>query len=287
MQNNPPIISVVMSVFNGEKFLKESIDGILNQTFSDFELIIVDDGSTDSTKSIVLGYKDDRIRLFSNSNNFGTPKALNFGMSHARGEFIARHDADDISCPERFKSQVEFLRNNPDIILVGSDAYVIDNDGTILEKKQLPNNPLKYLQKHNVFFHGSIMFRKKIVDEVGMYNEILRNAQDYEFLVRISKYNKNLVNLNIPLYMWRIQKYPSYKATKTRVLYSILARKIINECTNPEMVRKIQSDGIDAIYPYLTISEYLFYYRRVLYEYLFRSDPKSIMKKTKLWNRKK
>ena len=125
------LISVVMPVYNGEKYLKDAIDSILNQTHTDFEFIIVNDGSTDNTANIIDSYVDSRI-IHVRQENRGLPKALNVGASISKGEYIARMDADDISLPNRLKSQYLFFKSNSDIsVLAGSFSY-IDEKGKYL-----------------------------------------------------------------------------------------------------------------------------------------------------------
>jgi glycosyltransferase involved in cell wall biosynthesis len=128
MRKQEPLISVVMPVYNAAQYLREAIDSILNQTFRDFEFIIINDGSTDRSLEIIQSYNDDRIRLI-NQKNTGLAKALNNGIAIAKSDFIARMDADDISIPERLTSQFSFLESNVDVVAVGSNAEVIDKEG--------------------------------------------------------------------------------------------------------------------------------------------------------------
>ena len=122
-----PKVSVVMSVFNQEKYLPIAIESILNQTYTDFEFIIVNDGSNDSSNDIILGYKDKRIILIEQENT-GLPVALNLAISKTKGDFIARMDSDDISHPSRLKKQLEHLKQNPEMDLIGSSVRIIDEN---------------------------------------------------------------------------------------------------------------------------------------------------------------
>jgi len=115
-----PKISVIMSVYNGEKYLREAIESILNQTFRDFEFIIINDGSTDKTSEILSSYNDPRIVIINNKRNIGLTKSLNKGLKMVKGEYIARQDADDVSLPERLERMVNFLDMNRDVGLLGS-----------------------------------------------------------------------------------------------------------------------------------------------------------------------
>src|SRR4051812_26679567 len=124
-----PTVSVLMAVYNGEQYLREAVNSILSQTFKDFEFIIIDDGSTDRSPELLASYAraDSRVKLISRPNK-GLTKSLNEGLHAARGEFVARMDGDDISLPERFERQVSYLREHPEVVLVGSRVEFIDPD---------------------------------------------------------------------------------------------------------------------------------------------------------------
>ena len=127
-----PKVTVLMSVYNGEKYLQEAIDSILEQTFKDFEFLIINDGSTDKTGEILESYHDLRIKIINNEKNIGLTKSLNKGLKLARGEYIARQDADDISMPERLEKEVEFLETHQDYAVVGAFAKIINKNSEIL-----------------------------------------------------------------------------------------------------------------------------------------------------------
>jgi glycosyltransferase involved in cell wall biosynthesis len=185
---NSPKISVIMSVYNCEKYLKESVDGILSQTFSDFEFIIINDGSADKSREILESYKDSRIRLFNNQNK-GLTKSLNEAIGYSNGEYIARMDADDISLPERFEKQIKFLDANPECAMCGTWAEFIDEDGKYLRDYNTPvtdSEIKKEILFHNPFIHPSVMIRKSVFEKVGLYDTSFRYAQDYELWTRIA-----------------------------------------------------------------------------------------------------
>lgn len=198
---NNPKISVIMSVHNGGEYLKEAIQSVLNQTCADFEFIIINDGSTDNSLSIINSFQDQRIKLISRENK-GLVQSLNEGMKLATGEFIARMDADDISLPERFSRQVEFLKKNPDIYLCGTWAKTIDANDKITGEYTYP--PLthdkikKYLLLHNSFIHPSVMFKKEVINKVGVYNKKYKHIEDYEFWTRVLK---NFKTANLPEFL--------------------------------------------------------------------------------------
>lgn len=182
-----PKISVIMSVYNCEKYLKYAVDSILNQTYKDFEFIIINDGSTDKSREILESYKDDRIKLFNNKNK-GLTKSLNEAIGYSKGEYIARIDADDIALPERFEKQVKFLDSNPEIVMCGTWADFINEDGEILREFRRPvtdRDIKREIVFHNPFIHPSVMMRKSVFDKIGLYDESFRHAQDYELWTRI------------------------------------------------------------------------------------------------------
>ncbi|MEW5784291.1 MAG: glycosyltransferase [Bacillota bacterium] len=127
-----PKVTVVLPVFNGEKYLREAVDSILNQTYTDFELLVIDDGSTDSSAAIVNAYNDRRVKLVQSSKNRGIAAALNIGIDLAGGEYMARMDSDDISLPERLANQVEFMEANPEYGLCGTNVRSINSEGKII-----------------------------------------------------------------------------------------------------------------------------------------------------------
>jgi glycosyltransferase involved in cell wall biosynthesis len=194
-----------MSVYNGEKYLREAIESILAQTFIDFNFLIINDGSTDGTKEILENYNDSRIKLINNKKNIGLTKSLNKGLKLARGEYIARQDADDISMPERLEKEVSFLDHNKNTALVGTYYYMINEKGKTLNtiKPLKKSEEIKIgLLKGNQFGHGSVMFRAECVKEVGYYREELGPVEDYDLWLRISD-RYNIATIPEQLYKWR------------------------------------------------------------------------------------
>jgi len=183
-------VSVVMSVYNGEEYIKETINSILDQTFQNFEFIIIDDGSRDNTSEILKEYKkkDKRIKVITLAENLGLTKALNKGIKAASGEYIARIDCGDIALPERLKVQVQFLDDHQDISAVGSWANIIDKDGKVTAQLKYPTSYediRRVILAYNPFIHPSLMFRREVFEKIGLYNESLRYAQDYDLMLRI------------------------------------------------------------------------------------------------------
>lgn len=192
MIDNKPLVSVLMPVYNGEHYLRESIESILRQTFTDFEYLIVDDGSNDSSRDIIRSYSDSRIRLVENVKNLGLIKTLNRGLALARGEYIARQDQDDISRPSRLGKQVAFLKSHPEIVLLGTRVNSIDHHGrksrlygccTVRSKLAIRWQ----LMFDNPFVHPSVMMRTKIVrDDMGGYDEHFSECEDYDLFSRLA-----------------------------------------------------------------------------------------------------
>ena len=204
-----PQISVILCVFNAgtgasdprsSRWLRESIESILRQTFTRFELIIVNDGSTDNTAEILSSFSDPRIRIITNERNQGLTVSLNRGLKEARGNLVARIDADDRAAPFRLQRQYEYLTAHPYTALVGSWAEYINEEGVPLRTRKTPAlfMRLRYdLLFGNPFLHSSICFRKKEILRAGGYNPTFRHAQDYDLYERLA-FEKNAVLENIP-----------------------------------------------------------------------------------------
>jgi glycosyltransferase involved in cell wall biosynthesis len=200
----PPRVSVVMSVYNGAAYLKAAIDSILAQTFADFECIIIDDGSTDTTKKIIRSYADSRIRLVEQTNH-GLVFSLNQGLKLARADLIARMDADDISLPERLTHQVAFLDAHPDHVLVGCGLSFIDAQGhELYPSPLLVNDPEIRLEMlvRCPFAHGSVMYRHEPALQAGGYRQAAWPAEDYDLWHRLSAFGK-FANLDSILFQYR------------------------------------------------------------------------------------
>jgi glycosyltransferase involved in cell wall biosynthesis len=201
----PPHVSVIMSVYNGAPYLREAVDSMLAQTFTDFELILIDDGSVDETAAILSTYDDPRISVHHQPNQ-GLVAALNRGLALARGELYARMDADDRSHPERLQKQVAFLNQYPTVGLVGAARRVIDETGAVcapLLAYPTDNSQLQAdLLLRNCFCHGSVMVRRTCVEQVGMYRHEFSNVEDYDLWLRISEHFA-VANLSEPLYDYR------------------------------------------------------------------------------------
>lgn len=257
-----PKISVILSVYNGERYLKQSIESILEQTFADFEFIIMDDGSSDGSFRIIRGYDDDRIKVIRNEVRNGLTKSLNKALKKARGKYVARQDADDISLPSRFEEQIEFFERHPETALLGTSIFIMDEKGRILEEKKACPRPSRNLLKRNEIFHGSVMFKKAVIDNLGGYNELFKHSQDYELWLRIAKYH-DIRNLQIPLYALRLHKSSiGFNKTKEQFLFEMLARKVATHELKVDtyLENLIERCGIRCIYSSLNSWEKLLFY---------------------------
>lgn len=186
MSMNRPLFTVLMPVYNGEKYLREAIDSILNQTLTDFEFLIIDDGSKDNSVQIINSYNDARIRLVRNETNLGISKTLNRGIEMASSEFIARMDADDISYPTRLQKQYDYLIKNPDCALLSTWAKMITEQNEHIRTEQYRSR----LHYYNLTFecwmyHPTVVFTKSAAKDVGMYS--IPYAEDFELFWQLSR----------------------------------------------------------------------------------------------------
>lgn len=186
-------VTILMPVYNGEKYIAEAIDSVLAQTFTDFEFLIVNDGSTDSTEKIISSYNDPRIKLV-NQVNGGVSCALNTGLSLAKGKFIARFDSDDICYPERLMEQVAFMKQNPDYVLIGSDAdYVTEQGDFVFYYENTGHSDTEIRERiyeKNPIIHSTVLFVKDVIINAGAYDKGAHTFEDHLLWVKVIKYGK-------------------------------------------------------------------------------------------------
>lgn len=197
-----------MPAYNAAKYLREAIDSILAQTFTDFEFIIINDGSTDDTRRIIMSYDDPRIIYLENEQNSGICVTLNRGLDIARGRYIARMDADDISLPERFAIQLEFLKKHPKIGIVGTDLEVFGEGiiSYIFNQVYDSNGCAAGLLFNSCFAHPTVMWRKEISKEHNLkYEDDYRGLEDYRLWWRFASVTR-LANIPKPLLRYRKHK---------------------------------------------------------------------------------
>ncbi|QJD97556.1 glycosyltransferase [Mucilaginibacter robiniae] len=180
-----PKLSVILPVYNTEKYIKEAVDSILNQTYKDFELIVLNDASTDGTLGILQQYQDTRLKVITNEQNLKVVKTLNKGLDLAQGEYIARMDADDISHPQRFEKQIQFLEQHPDVDFVGSWVQTFGSESNIMRAATEHEHIKVRLFFLNPIFHPVVMFRRESFEKHGLrYDEHFTNAEDYGMWVK-------------------------------------------------------------------------------------------------------
>lgn len=201
-----PRVSVILPVYNGEPFLREAVDSILAQSFGDFELIAIDDGSLDASGEILdrIARADDRVTALHQANA-GVVATLNRGLALAHGEFIARMDADDVAHPDRFARQVAFLDANPDVAAVGCAVTLIDDRGKRIRDIDYPGTPeavAAFLETGSALAHPTVMMRREAVRAVGGYRAAYRHAEDYDLWLRMAE-RYRLANLAERLLLYR------------------------------------------------------------------------------------
>lgn len=199
-----PLVSIVLPVYNAGVYLKEAIQSILDQTYTNIELIIINDGSTDDSEKLIKSFTDDRIRYVYQQNT-GLAGALNAGLKASNGKYIARQDQDDISLKERLQKQVEFLEKHPNVNLLGTRAQVFTDDQKEIKMHDHATEPavLRFdLLFDNPFVHSSVMFRKESIEKIGYYNTDRSYYEDFELWSRFA-FNGRVANLREVLVKYR------------------------------------------------------------------------------------
>lgn len=203
-----PLISVILPVYNAQDYLSEAIQSILNQSFTDFELIIINDCSTDKSLQIIdqFAKQDSRIIKINNRQNLKLSHSLNIGIAKSRGVYIARMDADDISLPNRFNLQVKFLDKHPKVGIVGGIMSIINAKGKLIGSRHyaLTDQQIRHrIFQFSPFSHPLVMIRKSVLDQVGGYQHQYNPAEDYELYFRIGQVSQ-FANLNKVLLKYRV-----------------------------------------------------------------------------------
>lgn len=257
-------ISVVMPVHNEQKYLSAAIESILNQTFGDFEFIIIDDGSTDDSVKIIQSYNDSRIKFYSFENR-GMVHQFNFGVSMANTSIIARMDADDIAENNRFEEQYKFLEIHPEIYIIGSNIFFISENGRVLSKKKYPefHNDIEFMMPiESAVCHPAVMIRKEVFDRIGLYDEAFRYAADHKlFLDTISNgYRFHNIQKALLKYRVRMLREDQDRVGKANELSYQLGVEYLTKTYRGKS---------------LTIDDFNYYYRMGLIEYYRGSIKKS------------
>jgi glycosyltransferase involved in cell wall biosynthesis len=200
-----PAVSVLMSVRNGAPWVRDAVESVLDQTVTDLELVVIDDGSTDATASLLATVGDPRLRVERQPPTGLTP-SLNRALALARAPLVARLDADDVALPERLACQRAFLDAHPDVGLLGTGAREVDASGREIGVVRPPEDDAairRAMIRRNPFVHSSVMMRRSALEEAGGYDERLAVAQDYDLWMRMSRVTR-LANLAAPLVVRRL-----------------------------------------------------------------------------------
>lgn len=255
--NNTVDITVFIALYNSEKYIEQTLISLLNQTYTKFEILIINDASTDNSVEIVENFKNPKIRLIHNETNRGICFTRQKGVEEARGKYIAIIDSDDIAMPDRLEKQFYFLENNPDTAMCGTDAKFIDENNKEINHLHIVNHESELIKIMllfaNQFINSSVLVKKEAVMNVGGYRKPI--AEDYDLFVRIAEKYKT-ANLKEKLVSYRMHNVSDSRTKKE--LYSIAEKEIL-----AYQYKKLHIDGDLDYIPYL----------------LFHSNAKSINKK--------
>ncbi len=221
------LVSVILSTYNSEDTLEESINSILNQTYLDIEILIMDDGSEDNTPNILerISARHQSLKIYRNKTNIGLTRSLNILIDKSNGKYIARQDADDISHPERIKIQIDEIEKN-NLDFCSSRAFVKESN------RKIPGLsfflPKKIMMKYkNPFIHGTLVIKKNILKDVGNYDENFYYSQDYKLMKDLINYKCNYKVLKTPLYILNPKNNISTKKLDEQDYYAECVRKNI------------------------------------------------------------
>jgi glycosyltransferase involved in cell wall biosynthesis len=236
MISRTPRVSVLLPVRNGMPYLPEAIESLVNQSFGDFELIVINDGSTDGTAAYLAGIGDPRLRVIS-PGGVGLAAALNAGLAEARGSYIARQDADDWSMRERFATEVAYLDAHPEIAMVSTCAEYVDAAGNNIETAwtrtvraqqdpaQTPEEILQMMPLTCCITHGSVMMRADVLREAGGYDQAMVPAEDYDLWLRLLPRHQ-MAKLPARLYAYRVHDDQSSTARRPEQMSRVIEAKL-------------------------------------------------------------
>ncbi len=200
-----PTVTVLMPLHNSERYISCAVESILQQTYENFELLVIDDCSTDRSGEILHSYRDERIRVVHNARHIGLTRSLNKGLEMARGKYVARMDSDDIALPARIETQVRYLDEHPEVALAGTGVAICDAHGRITGRyapRLCSESIYCTLIFHNCFYHSSVMFRLQVTKALGGYDETFEAAEDADLWYRITRTFRATM-LNEILVHWR------------------------------------------------------------------------------------
>ena len=286
-KQDEPILSVLMPVRNSQAYVERAIESILEQSFPSFELIIIDDDSDVETKQILKAWsgRDSRILIETNRARRGVTWSLNRALSLARGSFIARHDADDWSSPQRFQTQLNFLDSNADIALVGTWTIIVDSRGEPMRQKKWPSDPAKIAERlvtQNVITHGSICARKELFERCGGYRDFFPVSQDRDLWLRAIEQFKLS---NIPQFLYFLRSHDQSVSAQRKRAKQIAGRVMI-DCM--EARRRTGRDALGTHYGMPAAVAQVKSHSEKSYELLFAISGQSAQdSKYSLWEESK
>lgn len=264
----PPRLSIIMPVYNAERYVEEALKSLLSQTFDDFELIIINDGSTDNTLKILNDFLEDKRIFIHSQSNQGVVTALNKGVKLAKGKHIARADADDYFCPTRLKIQYQFIERHSNIALLTSNFYKLYPDGfrLLVELPTCHNSLLHDLFIANRIMHGSVMIRKDSLLKAGGYSASWKHLEDYELWFRLTRVGQ-ISNIPEPLSTMRIHEgslSARYELEQVRKGVSLRIALILSHQYPIKYVRYLVKPVLKSVTPRLLLISYrkLFHKRR-------------------------
>jgi len=259
-------VSIIMSVYNGERYLRAAIESILEQSYSNFEFIIINDASTDNSAQIINSFADARIKRIENPTNLGLTRSLNKALSEARGDLLVRQDADDISYPGRLIRQIDFIEENPAVGLLGTGYDIINWQGIVLDTIVPPATDRELrdrLEVTNPFCHGTVVMRRSCLEKVGGYRADFPVTQDYELWLRMAEYTE-IAALPDVLYGYRYDEDSIGRSKRDQQLsyqslaieYAAQRRQNIPEHPIPQDIliayppppEKLLSEALTAVY---------------------------------------
>lgn len=229
---NSPLISVIMPVYNTAPYLKEAIESILTQTQSDFELILINDASTDNSSEVIAQFNDNRIRVINNEKNLGLAVSLNKAIRVSTGKYIARMDGDDISLPNRFEEQLKVIKSADRRTVVCSTCLLIDEQGNKIgkwkddNKYSSPKEIRKQLPNNNCIVHPSVMVRRDLLSEF-FYDPEQHESEDYDLWLRMASDDVRFLKITHPLVLHRIRKQSFTRQRQQNVFFKLFRVKIV------------------------------------------------------------
>ncbi len=257
-----PEVSVIMPVLNGSAFLQSAIDSVLAQSWSDLELLIVDDGSTDDSVAIAHSIHDPRVVVLRNERTLGLPAALNAGLRRASGVFIARLDQDDLARPDRIARQAAVLRREPALVLLGSQAHLIDGAGAVIGTVRRcldPDSIRWYCLFDNPFIHSSVMFRRReVFEDLGGYDESLPYAEDWDLWSRVMRRHdvRNLADVLVDYRTWPASMMGAIESTpahpRRTVFHSVIGALIARYAESLLGIGAVTADDVEQMTRFIT-----------------------------------